>query len=56
MKEKALKVTLQTEETKQTYKHFREIAGHRKERHPLTQIDIDDPTDYTNKITLTKKN
>jgi hypothetical protein len=28
----------------------------RKERHPLTQIDIDDPTDYTNKITLTKKN
>jgi hypothetical protein len=54
-KEKALKAILQTEDSKQQYKNIREITGHRKERNPLTQIEIDDPTDSTNKLTLTTK-
>jgi hypothetical protein len=43
--EKALKAIKRTEQSKQTYQMIRNITGHKKDRNPLTQVDvIDVPT------------
>lgn len=54
-KEIALKAILQAEESKRTYNNIRQIAGHRNEKTPLTQIDIDNPNQPNTPITITTK-
>lgn len=52
--EKALHAIIKAEESKHTYNEIREIIGS-KERIPLTQIEIPDPVNVNNRITLTTK-
>jgi hypothetical protein len=54
-KEQALKVILKSEESKRTYHNIQTITGTKKEKKPLTQIDIPCPKTPTSKITLTTK-
>ncbi len=53
--ETALKMIKKTEEQKKTYMQIKEITGSKKEKTPLTQIDISDQNNPLNKITLTTK-
>jgi hypothetical protein len=54
-KEIALKAIKKTEESRKTYANIRLIAGNKKEKAPLTQIDINDPDNPSIKRTITTK-
>lgn len=54
-KEIALKAILQAEESKRIYSNIRQIAGHQKEKTPLTQNDINTPDQPNNSTTITTK-
>ncbi len=52
-KETALKMIKKSEEQKQTYLRIREIAGSKKDKNPLTQVEVSN--EMANRIILTTK-
>lgn len=51
----ALKAILRTEQTKQTYKQIKTIMGHKTDKTPLTQIEIQSTANDGTRTTLTTK-
>jgi hypothetical protein len=52
---KSLNVILNADESKHTYQNIREITGHKKDKIPLTQIQVMDPENPDKKVILTTK-
>jgi hypothetical protein len=52
---KALDAILNAEEAKRTYHNIREITGHKKDKIPLTQIQVMGPENPDEKVFLTTK-